>query len=305
MPRKHSDPTPLTEAVLQGWPLPRPGPGTDKDARGRVLVVAGSREIPGAALLAAESALRAGAGKLAIAAPASVAPGLALAIPEARVVALAETPAGGIQMRGVRALDRLASRIDALVVGPGMMDEARSCRFVQALLPHFAHAAVILDASAMGVVRAGHPPFAQPVLMTPNAGEMAHLLGIDKEAVAADPLATARQAAARWNAVVALKGAVTHLVEPGGTAWRYESDTPGLATSGSGDTLAGIIGGLAARGLPLARAAAWGIVLHSRAGTALAASHGPMGYLAREIPPRIPALLHSLDMAPAARSDAS
>ncbi len=305
MPRSSPAPRALTGATLRRWPLPQPGPDTDKESRGHVLVVAGSREIPGAALLAAESALRAGAGKLTIAAPESVAPGLALAVPEARVMALAETPAGGILTRGVQLLAHLAPRIDALVVGPGMMDETRSCRFVQSLLPHFAHAAVVLDAAAMGVVRAGHPPFGSPVLMTPHAGEMAHLLGISKEAVTADPLAAARQAASRWNAVVALKGAVTHLVEPDGTAWRYRSDTPGLATSGSGDTLAGIICGIAARGLPLAHAAAWGIVLHSRAGTALAEGSGPMGYLAREIPARIPALAHALSRSSARRPEAA
>ena len=83
--------TPLTEAALAGWPLPDAGSGADKEARGRVLIVAGSHEMPGAALLAAVAALRVGAGKLAIAAPDRVAQGLALAIPESRVIGLAET----------------------------------------------------------------------------------------------------------------------------------------------------------------------------------------------------------------------
>lgn len=304
MLRPDPAPRPLTDATLRRWPLPDPGGEADKESRGCVLVVAGSREIPGAALLAAEAALRAGAGKLTIAAPQSVAPGLALAAPEARVLSLDETPAGGIAMRAVEPLARLAPRVGALVVGPGMLDENRSCPFVRALLPHFAHAAVVLDALAMGVVRGEPPAFGSPVLLTPHAGEMAHLLGIGKDAVTADPLAVARQAAARWNAVVALKGATTHLAQPDGVAWRYRSHTPGLATSGSGDTLAGIIGGIAARGMPLVRAAAWGIVLHSRAGSALAADHGPLGYLAREIPSRIPALAHALGRAPARRAGA-
>jgi ADP-dependent NAD(P)H-hydrate dehydratase len=91
-----------------------------------------------------------------------------------------------------------------------------------------------------------------------------------------------------------LKGAVSFIVEPAGEAWRFDGGTPGLATSGSGDTLAGIIGGLAARGMEPAKASAWGVLLHARAGHALARRHGPLGYLARELSAEVPALIHAL-----------
>ena len=142
---------PLTEATLARWPLPDAGTDADKEARGHVLVVAGSHEMPGAALLAAIAALRAGAGKLTIAAPERVAQGLALAIPEARVVGLVETRAGGFKAGGAQQLAPLADRISAVVMGPGMLDEARSSGFVAAMLPLFAHAVVVLDALAMSV----------------------------------------------------------------------------------------------------------------------------------------------------------
>src|SRR5689334_8598492 len=87
--------------ALRRWPLPDPPANADKEDRGRVLVVAGSRELVGAAVLAAEAALRAGAGKLVVAAPASIAPGLAPALPEARVVGLAETKGGGFAARAM------------------------------------------------------------------------------------------------------------------------------------------------------------------------------------------------------------
>ncbi|RYF74951.1 MAG: hypothetical protein EOO22_05925 [Comamonadaceae bacterium] len=174
----------LTAATLSRWPFPPLGEDTDKESRGRVLIVAGSHEIPGAALLAGVAALRAGAGKLAIAAPERVAIGLALAIPEARVIGVAEARSGGFDARGCRAIEPVASRASAVVLGPGMLDERRSQRFVAALLPMAREATVVLDAYAMAVVDG--PPFEQAVILTPHAGEMAHLTGLSKEAVNAD-----------------------------------------------------------------------------------------------------------------------
>lgn len=286
-------PQPLTEAVLRRWPLPKLAADADKEARGQVLVVAGSREMPGAALLAGIAALRAGAGKLTIAAPAQVAQGLALAIPEARVIALAETRNGGFHASGCDALAPIAERVSALVMGPGMLDEARSVLFVRDLLPLFRGSTLVLDALAMSVVLE-EGGFDQPVILTPHAGEMAHLSGLPKEIIAEAPLAVASEAAERWNACVALKGAPTFIALPDGQAWRFDGGSPGLGTSGSGDTLAGLIGGLAARGLPPLQASAWGVLLHARAGDVLARRDGPLGYLARELPGQVPALMHAI-----------
>ncbi|MGF6525918.1 NAD(P)H-hydrate dehydratase [Variovorax sp. PvP013] len=283
---------PIDDAALAHWPLTAPDGAADKETRGHVLVVAGSHEIPGAALLAAVAALRAGAGKLTIAAPERVALGLALAIPEARVIALAENKGGGLLARGCATLESVASRVGAVVLGPGMLDEKRSVAFVRGLLPLLREAVVVLDAYAMSVARDG--AFDQPVVLTPHAGEMAHLTGLTKEAVCADPLGAAREAAGRWNACVALKGAETFIVQPGEGAWRFDGGTPGLATSGSGDTLAGLIGGLAARGLSPLQASAWGVLLHARAGHALGRRHGPLGYLARELSAEVPAIIHAI-----------
>ncbi|MGJ7523687.1 NAD(P)H-hydrate dehydratase [Variovorax sp. LT1P1] len=283
---------PLTRAALSRWRLPDVGAAADKETRGHVLVVAGSHEMPGAALLAAVAALRAGAGKLTIAAPACVATGLALAIPESRVIGMAESRSGGFAPGGVKSLEGIAAGIAAVVLGPGMLDEARSTRFVRSVLPLFKHGVVLLDALAMSA--AGPRAFDQTVVMTPHAGEMAHLSGMAKDAVAAAPLKVARDAAARWNAYVALKGAVTYLAQPDGGAWRFADGTPGLATSGSGDTLAGLIGGLAARGASPMQAAAWGVSLHAGAGQVLRARQGELGYIARELAGEVPALIQGL-----------
>jgi NAD(P)H-hydrate repair Nnr-like enzyme with NAD(P)H-hydrate dehydratase domain len=139
--------------------------------------------------------------------------------------------------------------------------------------------------------------------MTPHAGEMAHLTGWTKEEICADPLAAALKAAALWKVVVVLKGAHTVIATPDGRAWRHHADTPGLATSGSGDTLAGILGGLAARGATALEAALWAVVLHAQAGVRLSLRLGPLGFLAREIAAEIPAVLQALAPAPVAQSN--
>ena len=124
----------VTDVLLRAWALPQPEAGDDKDERGRTLVIAGSREMPGAAVLAATAALRAGAGKLLVATGAAAAGAVALALPEARVVALPETPAGGLAPEGAASLADAVRRVDAVLVGPGLVDEEPTCRFVAALL---------------------------------------------------------------------------------------------------------------------------------------------------------------------------
>ncbi len=286
-------PRTLDAAALRGWPLPALDDTADKEARGRLLVVAGSREIPGAAVLAATAALRVGAGKLAIATAESVAASMAFAMPEARVIPLPETPAGGLRAEAVDRLARSLEGARALLVGPGLMDRAATCALVAALLPLARGKAVVLDALAMdAAVHLGR--FDEPVLLTPHAGEMAHLTGLDKDAVQRDPQAAAAQAACRWNAVVAAKGPATLIAAPDGGLWRHVGGNAGLATSGSGDTLAGAIAGLAARGAPLAQACAWGVALHARAGEQLAQRVAPVGYLAREIADAMAGVLRDL-----------
>jgi hydroxyethylthiazole kinase-like uncharacterized protein yjeF len=228
----------------------------------------------------------------------SVAQLVALAIPESRVLGLAENDAGGFTVEAVAALDPLADKISAILIGPGMRDEVATARLVHALLPRLdgTDTNVLLDAEAMGAVLhppVGNPPFRfnVPVLLTPHAGEMAHLTGIAKDEIGAAPDRHAIEAAQHWNAVVALKGARTVIAAPGGERWQHEGGNVGLATSGSGDVLAGIIAGLAARGATLAQAAAWGVALHARAGERLAERFGRLGYLARELCDVIPALL--------------
>ncbi|GAC1605088.1 MAG: NAD(P)H-hydrate dehydratase [Ramlibacter sp.] len=283
----------LDEALVRNWPLPAVSGSADKEQRGGILVVAGSREIAGAALLSATAALRAGAGKLVIATAASVATGMALGMPEARVIGLPETPDGGFAAAGLPLLRKIAADCAAAVIGPGLMDPGASAEFTAGLLAMLGHCPVVLDALAMDVV-SSLAPLHQPVLLTPHAGEMAHLTASSKQDICADVQAAAARAAQRWNAVVALKGATTVIAAPDGRLWVHHGAEAGLATSGSGDTLAGIIGGLLARGASLEQAGAWGVMLHADAGARLA-REAPLGFLARELPAQIPAGLRQLE----------
>ncbi len=285
--------TRLDRDLLVRWPLPAVASDADKEERGRVLVIAGSREIAGAAVLAGTAALRAGAGKLVIATAAGVATQIAVAVPEARVVALPETAAGGLSPAGSEQLAPLVRAAAAVVIGPGLMDEDATVELVLRLLPMASGKPVVLDALALkAIARAGR--LAGNVIATPHAGEMAGLTGESKQQILRNPEAAARTAATRWNLVLALKGATTLIARPDAAGWRHECGEAGLATSGSGDVLAGLIGGLLARGAEPAQAAAWGVVLHALAGAALAQRLGPLGFLARELAGEIPALLRDL-----------
>ena len=285
--------TPVTEHLLRTMPLPAPG-GDSKDGRGRVLVVAGCIGLPGAVLLAANAALRAGAGKLQIAVCREVAVLLGLAVPEALVIGLAQTEGGNIDRTNAESLAARAGSSDAVLAGPGMIEDDDTQAVVAALIRGADGGGLVLDAGALVALRAD-PALtrtrARPALITPHAGEMAQLLGTDRDTVEADPLAAARQASERFGTVTVMKGGRTHIVTPDGRAWCYEAGHVGLAISGSGDTLAGLMVGLLARGAAPETAALWSVHAHGEAGRRLGRRLGGIGYLAREIPGEIPAIL--------------
>jgi hydroxyethylthiazole kinase-like uncharacterized protein yjeF len=248
-------------------------------------------------ILAATAALRAGAGKLTIATGASVAHLVALAIPESRVIQLPETPGGGIAPEAAELLCERAKRNDALLLGPGMMDKDAVASLTTEIVKRLSGPALVLDAEALVCLDTLREPLCSRegrTIITPHAGEMASLLEIERDAVEDDPIAIARQVATKFQLVVALKGGTTHIVDPDGDCWFYESGNVGLATSGSGDTLAGVVAGLVARGAGPAQATIWGVYLHGQAGNRLALSRGPMGFLARELLAEIPGIMAEL-----------
>ena len=278
----------LDRAALDAHPLP-PVRNDDKDSTGRILVIAGSRDVPGAALLTATAAMRAGAGKLRIATVRSAAVQLALQMPEAMVVGLAEDEAGGFANAAVDAIAKQIAEVDAIVAGPGVQMNDACAAIAQHLIE--SDAALALDVAFLKTL---NPPKdnrkSRPVLL-PDSDELASLLDCDEEAIARDPAGCGLQAAQTYRSIILVKGPPSRVVCPDGKVWTHEGGVPGLGVSGSGDVLAGIVGGLLARGAEALNALLWAIWLHGKAGEALAKKVGPLGFLAREIAGEIPALL--------------
>ena len=289
-----SEPTEINRNALERFPLPHHPDDGDKEERGRLLVIAGSHELPGAALLAGIGGLRAGAGKLQIATASSISVQLGIAIPEARVIGLAETQDGCIAEEEVQRLLGWAPDAQAILLGCGLQHGAPLDALLDALFACGLEIPLVLDAAVLGSLsERADAVKAWPggSILLPHSGEMARLLGVEREEVAADPLAAARRAADTFGAVTLIKGEYSHIVAPDGRAFRFRGGGVGLATSGSGDTLAGIVGGLAARGADPLTAALWGVYLHGEAGRRLSESVGRVGFLARELLDLVPPLM--------------
>ena len=285
----------LTLRLLRDeFPLPHHPDDGDKEDRGRLLVIAGSRELPGAALIAGIAALRAGAGKLQIATAESISVQLGVAIPEARVIPHRETEEGCVDGSAIETVLKWAGAAQAVMIGCGMQHGPPLDRLLDALFACGAGVPLVLDAAVLGSLSARSEAvrnWSGGAILLPHAGEMQRLLEWEAEEVRADPLGAARRAAETYDAVAVLKGQFSHIVAPGGRAFRFEGGGVGLATSGSGDTLAGIVGGIAARGADPLSAALWGVYLHGEAGRSLGKSVGRVGFLAREILDLVPRLM--------------
>jgi hydroxyethylthiazole kinase-like uncharacterized protein yjeF len=287
----------LDEAWLSDHPLAAPDADTNKNERGRVVVVGGSRFVPGALRLTGEAALRAGAGKLQLGTIGEAALLLGMFVPEAGVFGLSADEAGELDVSAADEVVDHARSCDAIVLGPGMRS-SDSCaelvgQIVSALPPDIA---LLLDAAAIAACRhcreviKGH---AGPVVLTPHHGEMAALLDTDINDIEHMPEAAACKAASELDAVVVLKAAETIIAAPGETSLCFAGGSPGLATGGSGDVLAGILGGLLARGIAPRTAAGRAVWAHGQCGRHLTASFHGLGLLGRELLDLVPSALNA------------
>lgn len=284
-------PVELDADTLKRHPLPPIASG-DKDERGSILIIAGSREVAGAALLTAMGAMRAGAGRLQIVTVDSAAPGLSISMPEAMVTGLAEGRDGGFAPTTVKPIAERAAEADVVVAGPGMRGNKSTEALAAALVG--GGNPLVLDAALLHALPARRKEVERsqcPTLLLPHAGEMASLLGCEEAEVEADPVAAGRRCAERYDCLTLVKGVQSHLVAPDGQVFRYRGGGPGLGISGSGDTLAVIVGGLLARRAAPLAALLWGVWCHGEAGRRLGEKIGTLGYLAREIPDEVPGVL--------------
>jgi hydroxyethylthiazole kinase-like uncharacterized protein yjeF len=285
----------VTPQALRDWPLPQPGRDSNKGERGSTLVVGGSPTTVGAVLLAGIATLRAGAGKLAIMTAASTAPALAVALPEALVAGVPVDDQGGLAPATFDQLEKLASGTRSILIGPGMTGPQATARLLERFLPLVPSASVVvLDALALtsgAVTSEALRRFDGNVILTPNDVE-AERMTSREPGVDIGHGQLAREIASEFEAVVALRGAVA---APDGRAWYGQTGHAGLGTSGSGDVLAGLITGLAAREMPPEQSAVWGVHLHGEAGERLAARVGRLGFLARELLDEVPGVMMQLE----------
>jgi len=288
-------------SITQRWVArhlpPRPARAHKGDF-GRLLVVAGSIDYPGAALLTALGAMRAGAGVVRVAAADSVVARVAGAVPELTWMALDEEAPGLIAPGGWRRLTSEARRFDAIVIGPGLGSQPATQRRARQLIASLELPGVV-DADGLNAL-AGGARWWQSVhgsmVLTPHPGEFARLAGqAAPDGEDDDARATAAaEAAGRWDQVVVLKGAHTVVAEPGGQRLASAIATPALATAGSGDVLAGAIGAFLAAGAEPFSAAACGVAVHGAAGLIAAERIGSAGVMARDIATLLPEAIGQL-----------
>lgn len=282
-----AEPTQVTPRLLREWPLPEAG--SSKYLRGRVLVIGGAVRTPGAVQLAGIAALRVGAGhlSLAVAKPAAVA--LAVSTPESGVTGLACDHAGSVLSDDLPKLAKPLEVTDAVVLGPGLDRSPATAQVVATVLAMLgSETRLVVDALALHPltgIDALTESLAARMVLTPNDDEASELLG---RPLSDDLLADIGSLAARFGTVVACHDLV---VQPDGKAWQISVGDSGLATSGSGDVLAGALGGLLARGAEPAQAACWAKYLHAAAGERLASRIGRLGFLAGEIRDELPMVL--------------
>ncbi len=292
-----------------GWELPSPAqylamlpprPSfAHKTGVGALLVLAGSRAYGGAAHLTGLGALRAGVGLLTMAVPGCLETPIRVGLPEAIVRALPMTDRETIAPLAGPVLDDLLVRQHALALGPGLGDDPATDRLVLDLLRE-RDVPVVVDADALNAfARLGCPPtFASSrVVLTPHAGELARLSGLDAREVVARRFALVPELAVRWRVVLLLKGSPTLVATPDGTVHVNPLGDDALARGGAGDVLTGVIGALLAQGATAKEAALLGALLHGLAADRAAQARGRRGLLTREIAAEVAGALQDLEAA--------
>ncbi|MCG0239365.1 MAG: NAD(P)H-hydrate dehydratase [Firmicutes bacterium] len=282
----------LVTPAEAGALLPVPPEDAHKGSRGRVLVVGGSRSMPGAPALAGLAALRAGAGLVHVAVPEPAGDLVAMRGPELITLRLPAAPDGGFGAEALAPALAAARGMQAVAIGPGLGTGAAARGMVRELVASLPVPAV-LDADGIRAF-AGEPEALRgcpvPLVLTPHPGELAALLGTDTAQVQADRLGAVAQAVERTGQTVVLKGPHTLVGAPDGRVFVNLSGSRALATAGSGDVLTGMVAALLAQGLGPVEAAVAAVAWHGLAGERLGERLGPDGVLAGDLLTELPAV---------------
>ncbi len=275
----------LTEEALAGWIPVRSG-DAHKGQCGTVAVVAGSLGMTGAAVLAAEAVLAAGAGRVTLGVPASLIDVVAAKVTEVMTRPLPELRRRRcLASRGLGEVLDLARGTDCLALGPGLGRDRQTMDLVRRLVPRLP-VPLVLDADGLFALSGCLEPLAQrpaATVLTPHHGEFARLSAATLAEIAASPLDLARQFAEGHRVTLVLKGAPTVVAWPDGECLVNPTGNAGMATAGAGDVLTGTIAGLIAQGLAPPKAACLGVYVHGRAGDLARDQHGEWGLVAGDL----------------------
>jgi NAD(P)H-hydrate epimerase len=272
--------------------LPRRRASSTKFSSGHVLIAGGSRGLTGAPRMAAQAAMRAGAGYVTACVPASLQAILASAGPPELMTRGLPDEDGGVTAAAVASVLEATERGGALALGPGLGRGAGVVAFARELA-RTAKVALVLDADGLNAHAGCLSELTAreaPTVLTPHAGELGRLLEVGSEEIERERLRHVRKAAERTQAVVVLKGDDTLIAEPSGLVAVSPGGTPALATAGTGDVLTGVIAALLAAGLDPFTAAAAGVWLHAEAGRQAARRQGAAeGVVASDVIAALPA----------------
>jgi NAD(P)H-hydrate epimerase len=257
---------------------------------GRLLVIAGSVGMTGAACLCAEAALRAGVGLVTVGCPESLNDILEVKLTEAMTVPLPETYERTLDTRALATILELAETVDVLAIGPGISRHPDTALLVQRLVGRV-DKPMVVDADALNALSEA-PALLEgahaPAVLTPHPGEMARLMGVSAEEVQGNRAQFAKRAATRFGSAVVLKGAYSLICEAGRSLAINPTGNPGMASGGTGDVLTGVVAGLLAQGLLPFEAAGAGAYLHGLAGDLAARRTGEASLVAGELVNSLP-----------------
>jgi hydroxyethylthiazole kinase-like uncharacterized protein yjeF len=274
--------------------VPRRSAASTKFNSGNVFIIGGSRGLTGAPCMAALAAMRAGAGYVTVGAPASLELSFTVRLLEAMMVGLPDDGDGHLEASGVEPVLKAVGRADAVVLGPGLSKDPDAQALARGVAPRI-DVPLVIDADGLNALAGRMEEILAgrrwPTVLTPHAGELGRLLEVDSKDVERSRLRHVREAAAISKAFVVLKGDDTLVAAPSGRVAISRGAAPGLATAGTGDVLAGVIGAMLAKGMPVAQGACAGVYAHLRAGQIAAAPHGSDGVIASDVIAALPAAL--------------
>lgn len=286
----------LVDETMVASKLPARPPDAHKGTFGTVTVIAGSLGLTGAAAMASEAALRSGAGLSTLGCPASLWNVMATKLTEVMTRGLSDGSRGAISSDALYEALELVEKVDAVVLGCGLGTHPDTCEFVHRLVK-LVHKPMIIDADGLNALAQDTSTLEGDhgdLVLTPHPGEMSRLLGTSTQAVQSNRVDVVREAASRFHCVVVLKGARTLIADPSGRVCINPTGGPGLATGGTGDVLAGTIGGLLAQGLSPLDAAVCAVFVHGRAGDIAADELGAAGTIAGDVLRALPYALKEL-----------